>query len=119
MTITDEAKVKKIAETYGFEKQREMLIEECSELIQAVQKLKRAEDTQSADNIEVATMQYIEELADVAVMIEQMKQLLTPKLNQDLANKVSQKLDRQIQRIGKAKEAEKEAYDKWRSGVQA
>lgn len=119
MNINDEAKAKMIAENYGFKKQREMLIEECSELIQAVQKLKRAEDTDNAGNIEIATMQYIEELADVTVMIEQMTNILSVKLLTDYDKKITQKLDRQIQRIEQAKKKEKEEYDKWRAGVQA
>lgn len=119
MNVTDEAKVKKIAETYGFEKQREMLIEECSELIQAVQKLKRADNSGDAERIDKATSAYLEELADVSIMLEQMRYMLTPRLTQELDGYISKKLDRQIERIEQVKKQEKEQYDKWRAGVQA
>lgn len=119
MNINDEAKIKRIADTYGFEKQREVLVEECSELIQAVQKLKRAEDTDDAQHIEVATMQYIEELADVTVMIGQMSILLTSNLRGEYQKKITQKLDRQIARIEQERQKCIDDYKKWRNGVTA
>ncbi len=49
--------------TYGFEVQRLMLIEEIGELLNAIAKLPRARAT--SDDV-------IEELADVAIMVNQM-----------------------------------------------
>lgn len=119
MNIIELTKVQQIADTYGYEAQREMLVEECSELIQAVQKLKRADASGDAERIDKATSNYLEELADVSIMLEQMRYMLTPRLKQELDNNVAKKLDRQIERIERAKEQEKEQYEQWRNGVNA
>ena len=75
--ITEE--LKKVADFYGYEEQSNQLIEECAELIQALSKYRRAsgkgqpiadyQKTTVLDNI-------IEEIADVEVMLEQIKYLL-------------------------------------------
>lgn len=119
MNITNMAKIKQIADHYGYNSQREMLIEECSELIQAVQKLKRAEATDDAESIEKATDSYLEELADVAIMVEQMHRLMSLEQVGKFNDNLTSKLDRQIDRIEKAKQQEKEDYYKWREGVTA
>lgn len=119
MNITELTKIQQIADTYGYEAQREMLVEECSELIQAVQKLKRADTIGDAEQIDKATSNYLEELADVSIMLEQMRYMLTPGLTRVLDIYISKKIDRQIERIEQAKKKEKEQYDKWRAGVQA
>lgn len=119
MNITELAKILQISDTYGFEQQREMLVEECAELIQAVQKIKRADNSGDAERIDKATSAYLEEMADVSIMLEQMRYMLTPRLVRELDGYITMKLDRQIKRIEQAKEKEKEQYDKWRAGVQA
>ena len=119
MNATELLLLQKIADTYGYESQREMLVEECSELIQAVQKLKRVDNSGDAERIDKATSAYLEEMADVSIMLEQMRYMLTPRLTRELDSYISKKLDRQIERIEQAKEQEKEQYDKWRAGVQA
>lgn len=53
---------------WGMTSQMDMLIEECAELIQAVQKLKRCP---TLENV-------IEELADVEIMCEQMRFIFNP-----------------------------------------
>ncbi len=55
-----------ITRNYSFEDQREILIEECAELIQAAQKMKRNSMVLAAYN------NFIEEIADVSIMIDQM-----------------------------------------------
>lgn len=82
-------RIKKIAEYYGMPAQREQLIEECSELILAAQKCKRVGNRLTFDN-------YCEEIADVYIMIEQMKHLISPKIINGIVDK---KLKRQIRRI--------------------
>lgn len=119
MNVTELTKVQQIADTYGYEAQREMLIEECSELIQAVQKLKRADNSGDAERIDKATSAYLEEMADVTIMLEQMRYMLTPRIARELDGYITKKLDRQIERIEQAKKQEKEQYDKWRAGVNA
>jgi NTP pyrophosphatase (non-canonical NTP hydrolase) len=54
--------------TYGDQSQIEMMIEECAELIQALQKLKRKDTEEVRDHI-------CEELADVELVIFQMRQV--------------------------------------------
>lgn len=98
MNLIDEANVKYIVDHYGASVQREVLVEECAELIQAVQKLKRAEIL-DAEKLGKATAAFVEELADVTIMVEQMKQTLTPALLSDYSKTITAKLDRQKTRI--------------------
>lgn len=62
-----------VADCYGYAEQSELLIEECSELIQAISKYRRAVDP---DAKKKALANYIEEIADVELMLEQVKYLL-------------------------------------------
>ena len=66
------------AEYYGYEVQKDQCIEECAELIQALNKYSRASGKgQSTDmSVEVALKNVIEEIADVEVMLEQIIHLL-------------------------------------------
>ena len=84
-------KLEKILNHYGFENQREILVEECAELIQAVSKLKR-NNQRISDN-------FIEELADVSIMIEQMKLSLCDKEKEKFKTFKREKILRQILRI--------------------
>lgn len=77
MSISEE--LKSIADFYGYENQSNQLIEECAELIQALSKYRRAggkgqpiADYQKTDVLE----NIIEEIADVEVMLDQLKYLL-------------------------------------------
>ena len=102
MTEENKAKCRQIANHYGYLSQREMLVEECAELIQAIQKLKRAEK-ESLEKEFAETMSFVEELADVTIMVEQMNYLygiaptLVPMEEYELT--ITKKLDRQLQRI--------------------
>lgn len=91
MTIQQKEKCGEILKHYGFNNQREILMEECAELIQAVSKLIR-NDAKTSDN-------YIEELADVSIMLEQMKQALSDTEKQAYTNVINRKLERQINRM--------------------
>lgn len=62
----------KIINHYGVDRQYNQLIEECSELIQAICKYKR-DDLLQSDNDIVTTANIIEEIADVENLIEQLK----------------------------------------------
>ena len=76
MTKTEMYKI--AIEKWGVSSQLEMMVEECAELIQALQKLKRV----NASNeflIEGATEHICEEIADVEILIEQMRQIFTDK----------------------------------------
>lgn len=78
MNISHE--LKKIADHYGYEEQSLQLIEECGELIQAICKYRRAvlgKGQPVAEGVkEIALESIIEEIADVEVMLEQVKYLL-------------------------------------------
>lgn len=81
MTTQQEAiAIMTITQNYPFEQQREILVEECAELIQAAQKMKR----NSAD------------LADVSIMIDQMFAYIGPRHISTIREK---KLQRQMERI--------------------
>lgn len=79
----------RIAEHYGYEAQREQLIEECSEAILASQKCKRHG---SKDNFEALCG----EVADVLIMAQQMRLLMSTTLIDRIVN---EKLNRQLGRI--------------------
>lgn len=67
-----------IANHFGYEIQSEQLVEECAELIQAVNKYRRARGTgqPTALSEEAAFGNLVEEIADVESMLEQIKYLL-------------------------------------------
>lgn len=64
---------KETAKHYGYEAQSNQLVEECAELIQAVSKYHRAV---AEEKKVVALENLIEEIADVEIMLEQIKYLL-------------------------------------------
>lgn len=68
----------KVADYYGYEAQSNQLVEECAELIQAVNKFRRAKGLGQATPVEYmeAKANLIEEIVDVEVMLEQVKYLL-------------------------------------------
>lgn len=84
-----------IASHYGEAPQQRMMMEECAELTQAICKLSRVK----ADDKDDARRNYIEELADVTIMAEQLYLLLDDKERQFLHNTLRFKLRRQFDRI--------------------
>lgn len=82
-----------IFEHYGHEKQFDMLVEECSELIQAIMKAKRASYIIFCDDV-------LQELADVKNLIQQLE-LKYEHLKKAVDFIVECKVDRQLERIGK------------------
>ena len=95
MTSDMKRACKQIIAHYGDIAQRHILIEECAELTQAVIKCERG--CEGADD------NFIEELADVTIMIEQMVQSLclydVQRYNEMLKKKISRQLERiQIER---------------------
>lgn len=72
--------LKAIADHYGYEAQSNQLVEECAELIQAISKYRRAvmgKGQPVAEGIKIIALENIvEEIADVEVMLEQVKYLL-------------------------------------------
>lgn len=87
---------------YGFEAQMDMCVEECAELIQAINKLKRSKLTiyggkipncWDAKNI-LMYHNLCSEVADVKIMIAQMEIMLNPEAIQIT-------IDRKIERLSK------------------
>ena len=89
MIIIDSNVVKKSIEHYGADLQTVVCMEECAELIQAVSKMKRGKDNR--DNL-------IEEMADVMICIEILKQVYGISDN-EIQNYVCQKQNRSIERM--------------------
>ena len=78
-------KLETILEHYGFDAQQEKLVEECEELIEAA----LGEDYNN----------FIEELADVSIMISQMVMSLDKDQQEQYDAMIDLKLSRTIQRI--------------------
>ena len=89
MIIIDSNVVKKSIEYYGADLQTVVCMEECAELIQAISKMKRGKDNR--DNL-------IEEVADVMICIEILKQVYGISDN-EIQNYVCQKQNRSIERM--------------------
>ena len=102
-------RIKKIADYYGYESQMDMLCEECGEFVQARNKLRR--------NVDGAYQNCLEEIADIAIMIEQMKLICGADRIEQIMN---DKLDRQIQRIKDESEPETaELLEVYTEGMQS
>lgn len=106
MTEETKQKIQKIAQTYGYDAQSRQCIEEMAELTQAINKYWRKDlqcgkypynpwDGYMPDGSEEHN-NLIEELADVQIMIWQMKFLLTAT---DFDEIIQQKIGRQMERI--------------------
>ena len=69
----------KAIDTYGIEEQLLQTVEECAELIQAINKWRRTKDLESTKD---AVEHLAEEAADVIIMLEQIKIMVgEPKIN--------------------------------------
>lgn len=104
-------KIKRIANHYKFSRQSRQLTEECAELIQAVNKYHRYRELlNNRDEILTSTednglliQDIVEEIADVEIMLEQMKHLLNIDTGAVEIIKVN-KVNRQLERIEKEME---------------
>jgi len=86
--------IRECIERYGEDKKSCMATEECAELIQAINKVKRKikENKEAIDNL-------IEEISDVEIMIEQLKIMYgidDGKINQMMMEKLERQLDRML-----------------------
>lgn len=84
-----------IIQHYGTEKQLDLLIEECGELIQAICKFKRSKQTDKGFEL---NYNLVEEMADVENVIEQIK-LLIPGAARLIETIKDNKVNRQLHRI--------------------
>ena len=92
-------KIKRIANHYGLAKQQRQLAEECGELIQATSKYMRFQEESYALTVDWTYLQnVIEEIADVEVMLDEMKHLLN--INSEAIEAIKEKkVSRQLERI--------------------
>lgn len=91
MTNTPIEKAKRIIEHYGAQHQLVKLCEECAELTRQAVKCYDARTEYS--------YHFVEEMADVKVMLMQFESIMIPKDRELLEFIIAQKLDRQIGRI--------------------
>lgn len=89
-----------IVETYGSDKQEDMAIEECSELIKAILKFRRsnAKDSDLRDAV-------IDEIADVQIMLTQLGIIFN--CVEEVNERIDFKIDRRMGRI-KEREAKRD-----------
>lgn len=94
-----EEKIRTIARHYGYDAQSRQCIEEMAELTQAINKYwRKCGNGQSTGKSKKECMDnLIEEIADVQIMLEQMKFFLAA--GHDVNCIIDEKLDRQIERI--------------------
>lgn len=83
-----EDKIIQIADHYGFTSQADIMIEECGELIQAICKLRRGWSEDRFKHVK-------EEIADVLIMVSQLRYLLgTEEIDKILDFKIQRQLER-------------------------
>ena len=82
-----------IMQHYGAEAQKDILIEECAELIQAVEKTRRIAEKP------VFTEDMVWEMADVYIMLLQFETQMSGYWRAEYHNAIMQQLQRQIERI--------------------
>lgn len=98
-----EKKCLEIARYYGFDAQSNQLIEECAELIQAINKYKRQFLRGQPVGIKPGVLEpramIVEEIADVEVMLCQMKYLLGIE-EEEIEAVRERKIERTFERMG-------------------
>jgi hypothetical protein len=93
MTDTPFEQAAAIMAHYGAEHQKDILIEECAELIQATEKTRRMQDKPDF------TADMVQEMADVQIMLWEFQSLMNAYWRGEFDNAVSEKLRRQRERI--------------------
>ena len=91
--------IKNIAEHYGYDSQSRMMIEEMAELAQAINKLYRVQGNGQPTDIDIKeALDHIhEEMADVEIVLDQIKWLLGCEANVKIWKDI--KIARQVKRI--------------------
>lgn len=100
MTEKQTEKALEILNYYGDQKQRRQLVEECAELIQAVTKLERAQESGDVGKITEKTLELVGELVDVRIMLQQITMSLFQDVSKNMIyEQMEYKLQRQLDRI--------------------
>ncbi len=106
MTEKQTEKALEILNYYGDQKQRRQLVEECAELIQAVTKLERAQESGDVGKITEKVLELVGELVDVRIMLQQITMSLFQDVSKDMINEqMEYKLQRQLDRIERERAA--------------
>lgn len=95
--MINDPRIKLLADHYGFEWQCDKLVEEMAELMVAITHMKK-KDENCADHF----ANFIEELGDVKILIAEVEHLLNTPQKINLAESVSYKLNRELERIENA-----------------
>lgn len=91
----DERIMRQTIETYGVQAQCDVAVEEMAELTKAIMKIRRVADDYG--KMQAALDNLLEEIADVDIMIEQMKIMWGPKQVEEYRRKKLERLDRRLQ----------------------
>lgn len=106
MTDKQMEAIKKIMNHYGYFMQRDQFVEELSEAITAVQKVKRcAEDDVPVNKLLEAQNNLRGEIADVIIMVTQMYNFLD---SSRIDKIIDEKLERQLKRIKEEQDDEEQ-----------
>jgi hypothetical protein len=106
MTEKQTKKALEILNYYGDHKQRRQLVEECAELIQAVTKIERAQESGDVGKLTEKTLELVGELVDVRIMLQQITMSLFQDVSKDMINEqIEYKLQRQLDRIERERTA--------------
>ena len=95
MVPDDERIMQQAIETYGVQAQCDVAIEEMAELTKAIVKIRRVAD--DYEKTQAALENLLEEIADVDIMIDQMKIMWGPKQVEEYRRKKLERLDRRLQ----------------------
>ena len=94
IALDDERIMQQAIETYGVQAQCDVAIEEMAELTKAIVKIRRVADDYG--KTQVALDNLLEEIADVDIMIAQMKIMWGPKQVEEYRRKKLERLDRRL-----------------------
>ena len=94
---TMKEKIIEIAEHYGYDSQSRQLVEEMAELMVALNKAWRGREHFSASEKRKVRKQIVEEIADVEIMLEQIKHIID--CDGEVFLTKMRKVDRQIERM--------------------
>lgn len=94
MVPDDERIMQQAIETYGVQAQCDVAIEEMAELTKAIMKLRRVAD--EYEKTQAALENLLEEIADVDIMIDQMKIMWGPKQVEEYRRKKLERLERRL-----------------------
>lgn len=96
-TSCDERIMRQAIETYGVQAQCNVAIEEMAELTKAIVKIRRVADDYG--KTQAALENLLEEIADVDIMIEQMKIMWGPKQVEEYRRKKLERLERRLEGV--------------------